>query len=173
MRKFPINGARALAPIFCLLCLTAQARAQQPAQTTPQRPDPHGQTHTRPAPSPSTGAGAPQEGHDTGFHPPYYEYPFGSRTPGHRSISVEQAVELALKNASVYRQAQVDERIAREDVRQARAAFLPQFSIPLTYTGTTSSRYRVPDEPLTFSFTSASAINETSAFINASGSADL
>jgi outer membrane protein TolC len=114
-----------------------------------------------------------QERHGTGMHPPFYDYPFGSTATGHRSVTVEQAVQLALRNASLYRQAQVDERIAREDVRQARASFLPQFSIPLSYIGTTSSRYRLPDEPLTFSFVSASAINETSAFINASGTIDL
>jgi outer membrane protein TolC len=117
----------------------------------------------------------PQEMHTTqeGFHPPYYDYPFGSLTPGHRSVSVELAIELALKNASAYTEAQVDERIAVEDVRQARSAFLPQFSIPLTYIGTTSSRYRIPDEPLIYSFVSASAVNQTSAFINASGTLDL
>ena len=107
----------------------------------------------------------------TRAHPPYDDYAFGSPAPAHRS-SREQASACA-QNASLYRQAQVDERIAREDIRQARTAFLPQFSIPLTYTGTTSSRYRLPDEPLTFSYVSASAINETSAFINASGIVDI
>jgi outer membrane protein TolC len=116
----------------------------------------------------------PQEMHtQEGLHPPYYDYPFGSRTPGHRSVSVELAVELALKNASAYTQSQVDERIALEDVRQARSAFLPQFSIPLTYIGTTTSPYRLNDEPLIYSFVSSSAINQTSAFINASGTVDL
>jgi outer membrane protein TolC len=114
-----------------------------------------------------------QERHDTGIHPPFYDYPFSSPVTGHRSITVEQAVQLALANASLYRQAQVDERIASEDVRQARTAFLPQFSLPLTYIGTTSSRFRLPDEPLIYSFASASAINETAAFINASGTLDL
>jgi outer membrane protein TolC len=126
-----------------------------------------------PAPSPAEKT-TPQEGtHIEGLHPPYYDYPFGSRTPGHRSVSVELAIELALKNASAYTQAQVDERIALEDVRQARAAFLPQISMPLTYTGTTTSRYRPAGEPLTYSLLSASAINQTSAFISASGTIDL
>jgi outer membrane protein TolC len=127
----------------------------------------------QPASSRSSGTPATQETHKTDGHPPFYDYPFGSPVTAHRSITLEQAVQLALGNASLYRQAQIDERIASEDIRQARTAFLPQFSIPLTYIGNTSSRYRLPDEPLTFSFVSSSAINETSAFINASGTVDL
>jgi outer membrane protein TolC len=105
--------------------------------------------------------------------PPYYDYPFGSVTTEHRVLTVSQAVDLALANASLYRQAQLDERVAREDVRQSRVAFLPQLSLPLTYNGTTNSQLRQPDEPLIYSFVSASAINETSAFLNASGPIDL
>jgi outer membrane protein TolC len=127
----------------------------------------------QPAPNSSNNTPAPQDVHSMSGPPPFYDYPFGSPATGHRSITVEQAVQLALSNASLYQQAQVDERIASEDVRQARAAFLPQFSMPLTYIGTTSSRYRLPDEPLTFSLLSASAINQTSAFINASGTLDI
>jgi outer membrane protein TolC len=108
-----------------------------------------------------------------GMPPPYYDYPFGSTTTEHRVLTVNQAVGLALANASQYRQAQLDERVAREDVRQSRVAFLPQLSLPLTYTGTTNSRIRNADEPLIFSFVSASAINETIAFLNASGPIDL
>jgi outer membrane protein TolC len=108
-----------------------------------------------------------------GMPPPYYDYPFGSMTTEHRVLTVEQAVDLALANASLYRQAQLDERVAGEDVRQSRAAFLPQLSLPLTFNGTTNSRLRDPGEPLIYSFVSSSAINETSAFLNASGPIDL
>lgn len=166
MRKFPIVVSRIL---VSLLCLSIQVVAQQPPA------DPHRQTHPPRAPQPApqaTPAHEPQA-HDTGFHPPYYDYPYGSRTPGHRSVSVEEAVELALRNASLYRQAELDERIAREDVRQARAAFLPQFSVPLTYIGNTTSQVRAPGDPVIYSFVSSSAINETSAFINATGALDL
>jgi outer membrane protein TolC len=88
-------------------------------------------------------------------------------------MTVDDAVTLALSNASLYQQAYIDEQIAREDVRQARAAFFPQISLPLTYTGTTPSRLRNPGDPLTFSFVSASAINETTALLNVSGTIDL
>lgn len=173
MKKFSTFGSGALILLFCLVCQSAQVRAQQPARPGPQPADPHRQMHPPPAPAPSNETSMPQERHDTGMHPPYYDYPFGSTAPGHRSISVELAVELALKNASAYRQAQVDERIAVEDVRQARTAFLPQFSVPLTYIGNTTSRYRTPGDPVIYSFVASSAINETSAFINASGLVDL
>lgn len=110
---------------------------------------------------------------DAGVPPPYYDYPYGSRTNAHRALTLGEAVRLALENASPYRQSLLEEQIAREDVRQARAAFFPQFSVPLSYIGTTPSQVRGPDEPLTFSFVSASAINETTAFLNASGPIDL
>ncbi|MCA1555691.1 MAG: TolC family protein, partial [Acidobacteria bacterium] len=104
---------------------------------------------------------------------PYYDYPYGSDMTMRRTLTVDEAVTLALANASVYQQSRLDEESAREDVKQARAAFLPQFSIPLGYLGTTPSQVRAPGEPLTFSFVSASAINETIAFLNATGPVDL
>ncbi len=177
--KVSILIPRAL--LFCLLCHITQLHAQQPAPPTQPPADPHGQMHRPrtppqtqpPASSPSNNNQAPQEVHGTGGPPPFYDYPFGSPVTGHRSITVQQAVQLALSNASLYQQAQIDERIAGEDVRQARTAFLPQFSVPLTYIGNTSSRYRLPEEPLIYSFVSSSAINQTSAFINATGTVDL
>ncbi|HYP01224.1 MAG TPA: TolC family protein [Pyrinomonadaceae bacterium] len=104
---------------------------------------------------------------------PYYDYPYGSDMTMRRTLTVDEAVTLALANASLYQQSRLEEESAREDVRQARAAFLPQFSIPLGYIGTTPSQVRAPGEPLTFSFVSASAINETTAFLNATGPVDL
>jgi outer membrane protein TolC len=160
MRRFFVTRSRTLVLLLALLCLPTQIFAQQ------QPADPHAGTHPpQPAQTPAT--------HDTGFHPPYYEYPHGSRTPGHRSVSVGQAVELALRNASLYRQAELDERAGREDVRQARAAFLPQFSVPLTYVGNTTSQVRAPGDPVIYSFVSSSAINETAAFVSATGALDL
>ena len=108
-------------------------------------------------------------------HPPepYYDYPYGSDMTMRRTLTVDEAVTLALANASVFQQSRLDEESAREDVKQARVAFLPQFSIPLGYIGTTPSQVRAPGEPLTFSYVSASAINETTAFLNATGPVDL
>ena len=136
-----------LHPLAVLLCLLSQTPPLYAQQTPPQTPAP--------------------------ALPPYYDYPYGSETTTRRTLTVDEAVALALANANAYQQSLLDERSAREDVRQARAAFLPQFGVPLTYIGTTPSQVRLPGDPLTFSFVGASAINETTAFLNATGPIDL
>ena len=110
---------------------------------------------------------------DAEIVPPYYDYPYGSQTTMGRTLTIDEAVTLALANAATYQQALLEEQSAREDMKQARVAFLPQLSAPLSYTGTTPSQVRAPGEPLIFSFVSASAINETAAFLNATGPIDL
>lgn len=105
--------------------------------------------------------------------PPYYDYPYGSETTASRTLSVEQAVALALDNAASLRQAQFDEQSAGEGVKQARAALLPQFNMPLTYWGTTPSMIRQPGDPLISSFVSASAINESVGALSATGTIDI
>lgn len=108
-----------------------------------------------------------------GQWPPYYDYPYGSETTTSRTLSAEQAVALALRNAVSLRQAQFDEESAGEDVKQARASLLPQFNIPLTYWGTTPSTVRHPGDPLTFSFVSSSAINESIGVMSVTGTIDI
>ena len=178
MKRILVFSTRAVAVLLWLFCQTAQLAAQQPTSSE-QPATRHGQMHppqktAEPKPTPSMPSDM-QMRHEqrTGMPPPYYDYPFGSMTTEHRVLTVNQAVELALGNASLYRQAQLDERVAREDVKQSRVAFLPQLSLPLTYNGTTSSQLRAPGDPLIYSFVSSSAINETSAFLNASGPIDL
>jgi outer membrane protein TolC len=146
----------------------------RPGQTQPpQAPRPQQQDATTPASSTTqreTG-GAEQRAEEKPS--PYYDYPFGSRTTSRRTLTLDEAVSLALSNASAYRQSQYEERIAREDVKQARAAFFPQLTMPLTYFGTTTSRVRNEGDPLTFSYVSSSAIHETIALVNAGGELDL
>lgn len=105
--------------------------------------------------------------------PPYNDYPYGSTTTKNRALSVEQAVTLALDNATSLRVAQFDEQIAGEDVKQARAGLLPQINMPLTYWGTTPSTVRQPGDPLTFSFAASSAINESLGFLSVNGTIDI
>lgn len=105
--------------------------------------------------------------------PPYYDYPYGSETTSVRTLSVEQAVTLALENAATLRVAQFDELSAAQDVKQARAEMLPQFSLPLTYWGTTPSTVRAPDDPLIASFVAASAINESIGSLSTNGTIDV
>ena len=136
---------------------------QQPAvvrENTPPAISPATQTPTGPGQVP------PQL-------PPYNDYPYGSTTMKNRTLSVEQAVTLALDNAASLRVAQFDEQIAGEDVKQARAGLLPQINMPLTYWGTTPSTVRQPGDPLTFSFAASSAINESLGFLSVSGTIDV
>ena len=90
-----------------------------------------------------------------------------------RSLTVNEAIALALGQTNPYQQAQFEERIAAQDVKQARAAFLPKLTVPLTYFGTTPSQVRAEDEPLTFSYVSSSAINETIGLAQAEGELDI
>ena len=154
-----------LGRLALLLCLVGQAPRHEARQL------PSDQGGTNPAADAQRQRQNPPP--DVGVPPPYYDYPYGSPTNAHRALTLDEAVRLALANASPYRQSLLEEQVAREDVRQARVAFLPQFSAPVTYIGTTPSQVRDPDEPLTFSFVSASAINETTAFLNATGPIDL
>lgn len=105
--------------------------------------------------------------------PPGFErdQQLGSKQP--RSLTIDEAIQLALGQSSAYRLSQFDERIAAEDVKQARSALLPHLSVPLTYFGTTPSQVREEGEPLIYSYVSSSAINETIALLNASGELDL
>ena len=115
----------------------------------------------------------PVQQRQAGLPPPYYDYSYGSETSSSRTLSVEQAVNLALENAASLRQAQFDEQSAGEDVKQARTALLPQFNMPLTYWGTTPSTVRQPGDPLTFSFASSSAINESVGLMSTTGTIDI
>ncbi|HMJ09378.1 MAG TPA: TolC family protein [Pyrinomonadaceae bacterium] len=85
-------------------------------------------------------------------------------------ISLNDAIELALRQASPYAAAQINQKIASEDVRQARAAFLPKVTAPLTLIYTTPSLNRTtPREP---SFLGANAITEYQGLVNAAGEID-
>ncbi|HEY0384394.1 MAG TPA: TolC family protein, partial [Pyrinomonadaceae bacterium] len=183
MKKSLADSARALLVLSCLLCRALHVSAQQPAAGNPPQPAAKpGQTSPPRAPAPNAAPTpsapgnnqpAQREEQRPGYPTPYYNYPFGSQTTTKLSLSVKEAVALALSNAATYQSAQIDEKLAAEDVRQSRAAFFPQLSLPLTYFGTTASRVRAEGEPLTFSYVSSSAINETIALLQASGEIDL
>lgn len=174
MRKTYSPGARALVVLLCLLSQTTPLVAQQTQQTPAATPRQEKQRRLQQPPA-QTGRPpvAPAQPRPANAPPPYYDYPFASETDKFRVVTVDDAVTLALSNASLYEQSLIDERIAREDLRQARAAFFPQLNLPLTYTGITPSRLRNPGDPLTLSFVSGSAINETTALMNVSGTVDL
>ncbi|MBV9960208.1 MAG: TolC family protein [Acidobacteria bacterium] len=152
--------------LLLLLAVCFQLRAQQPSATSPQQP-----SATRPDQTPPTAEPTPPvDGSRRVERPPAG---FDQPQENARPLTIDEAITLSLKQASVYQQAQFDERLAAEDVKQSRAGFFPQFSVPLTYFGTTPSRYRLEDEPLIYSYVSSSAIHETTALLQATGELDL
>lgn len=159
---------RAVFSIFLITALASGLSAQQPSTNNPPQPAAPGTTQPSAAPTP---ANAPPDHDSRRVERP----PAGfdqSQGPA-KSLTVDEAIKLALTQASLYQQSEIDQRIAAEDVNQSRAAFFPQFSVPLTYFGTTPSRYRIEGEPPTFSYVSSSAINETIALLQASGEVDI
>jgi multidrug efflux system outer membrane protein len=70
-------------------------------------------------------------------------------------------------------QAQLNERIAAEDVRQARAAFLPKVTSPLDYIYTSPLIGLQPGEPRVQSFIANNAIGEYQALLSVAGDLDL
>ena len=155
--------------IFCILIQATQLNAQQPTATSPPQPS-SGPNQASPPAAQST---QPQTGPDDSRRVEKPPAGFSGPQGDVRSLTIEEAIALSLRQASIYQQSQLDERISAEDVRQARAGFFPQFTVPLTYFGTTPSRYRIDDEPLVYSYVSSSAINETIALFQASGEIDI
>jgi outer membrane protein TolC len=177
-----------------LFCFASSFNAQQPSATNPQQPsatNPQqpsarpGQTRQETTPQPAATPPAqtpqpeqnPQEmppGRRVEKPPPGFDRQGAGQGGPSRSLTVDEAIQLALAQTGAYRQAQLDERIAAHDVKQARAAFLPQLTMPLTYFGTTPSQVRTgEDEPLIYSYVSSSAINETIGLVNAGGELDI
>ena len=87
-----------------------------------------------------------------------------------KPISLNEAIDRAAKQASAYAAANLNTQIAREDVRQARAAFLPKITAPLSFTYTSPSLMNTrPREP---SFITADAVTVYQALLSAEGEID-
>jgi outer membrane protein TolC len=103
---------------------------------------------------------------------PSSQQPAGS---GNR-LSRDEAVRLSLLQASAFQTAHYAELIASEEVRQARAAFLPRITIPATVTYNSPTPGPVaPGTPTAerFSFISANAVIEYQTLAGAAGEIDL
>lgn len=166
MRRIYVSCVLLLSSWF--LCPLALLRAQQPSATRPQQP-----SATRPDQTPPNAAPTPPVDNEGGRRVEKPLAGFDEKQGDAQSLTIDEAISLALKQASIYRQSQFDERIAAEDVKQSHATFFPQFNVPLTYFGTTPSRYRIEGEPPIYSYVSSSAINETIALLQATGEIDL
>lgn len=89
-------------------------------------------------------------------------------------LTLEQALRLAQATASAYEQSKFTERSAEEDVRQARAAFLPRITGQPTLIYNSPSSAPVPSgTPRAPSFIGANAITEYQGLAGATGEVDL
>ncbi len=91
-----------------------------------------------------------------------------------RPLTLDEAIRLALAQASTFEQAGINERIAAEDVRQARAAFLPRLSVApgVVYTSPAIGASTPPGTSRVPSFLGANAITEYQGLVNVSGELD-
>ncbi|MCU1268038.1 MAG: hypothetical protein JWM21_4356 [Acidobacteria bacterium] len=88
-------------------------------------------------------------------------------------LTLDEALRRANGLASGYQQATLNEQIAAEDVKQARVAFLPRVSAPLSYLYTSPALGLPPGTPRTQSFLANNAINEYQAYVNVAGDIDI
>jgi len=91
-------------------------------------------------------------------------------------LTRDEAVRLALAQASMFQQSKLAELIAAEDVRQARAAFLPRIAVPSTVTY--NSPTLGPVAPGTaradrFSYLASNAVAEYLSLVSATGEIDV
>jgi outer membrane protein TolC len=153
--------------------------APQSPTTTTQAPA-TSQTPALPAQTPQTGA-TPQTPPPTA--PNVTAAPPGSMPTGTQAgqtssqstgqVSLDEVLRLANAQVSGLRQTQLNERVAEEDVRQARAAFLPKVSAPLDYIYTSPSLGLPRGEPRVQSYIANNAISEYQALLNVAGDIDL
>lgn len=143
---------------------------QQSSTQTPSTPNPTATPTPSPTPSPT----------------PIVPLLAPAQTPGLPSTSTlaaeqlvqplsrDEAVRLTVKQASTFEQAGFNERIAAEEVRQARLAFLPRIDAAPSYIftspaigGTTLDTPRAP------SFIANNAISEYVGLVNVTGELDI
>ncbi|SRR5581483_8792405 len=88
-------------------------------------------------------------------------------------LTLEEALRLANAQASTYQSAIINEQIASEDVKQARAAFMPKVSAPLSYIYTSPALGLPPGEPRAPSYIANNAVSEYEALVNVAGDLDI
>jgi outer membrane protein TolC len=86
---------------------------------------------------------------------------------------LDEALRLANLQASDFKNAQLNESIAAEDIKQGQAAFLPKVSAPLSYIYTSPALGLPPGEPRAPSYIANNAIGEYEALLNVSGDLDV
>jgi outer membrane protein len=142
-------------------------RGQQNPIPQPTIPKP-GPTQTPQEPQQPATVPAAQSGTPSPSQTPHSPAP----TPNSPPLTLDEALRLANIQASGFQQAQLNERIAAEDVRQAQVAFLPRLGIASNYIYTSplvGAAHGTPREP---SFIAADAVTVYEGFLNLSGDLD-
>lgn len=100
---------------------------------------------------------------------------FPAADAAERPLTLEEAVRLALLQASTFQQATLSERIVAEDVRQARAAFLPRLAgtLSVIYNSPAPGVARVPGTPRLQSYIAANAVTEYLGLVAVTGELDV
>ncbi len=88
-------------------------------------------------------------------------------------LILAEALRLANGVASSFQQATLNEQLAAEDVKQAKAAYLPKVSAPLSYLYTSPALGLPPGSPRVPSFLANNAISEYQAYLNVAGDIDI
>ena len=101
------------------------------------------------------------------------QLPSPSPTPQTPVLTLDEALRLANTQASTFQTALLNERVAAEDLRQARAAFLPKVSTPLSYIYTSPALGLPPGEPRGPSFVTSDGIGVYEGLVNVSGDFDI
>ena len=134
--RIVLGFATALLSVTLITVSRGQQPSPPPQNPNPpppsQNPQPNPQPPT-PNPNPPTAApGQPP----TAAPPGAPAVPFAQPTtqaPAGTPLALNDAVQQAINQASTFQQARVEELIAAEDVRQARLAFLPRLTSPLSF----------------------------------------
>ncbi|HKP13184.1 MAG TPA: TolC family protein [Blastocatellia bacterium] len=173
--------AGGLAAALLSVTLMTAVRGQQPAQSpqqSPQQNPPTPATNQNP-PTPAPNPGQPNQAQPSPAAPaaqPQSQTPAPQQAqPQARAVAplaLGDVVTQAIAQASSFQQARIEELIAAEDVRQARLAFLPRLTSPLSFI------YNSPAlgpnaQPGVQSFIAANAIREYEALVGVTGDLDL
>ena len=159
---------RIATPGVLALSFCAIAAGQQPQP--PAAPAAPPALSPAPAPAPRVTPAPPSPLDVTPARPSSAPPATGAPPAAAAPLSVEEAVRLALQHASTFQQASLNERIAAEDVRQARAAFLPRLESRLVYIHTSPAHGVTPR---TASYIAANAVDEYLGLVGVTGDLDL
>lgn len=99
--------------------------------------------------------------------------PNSQTNPQVKVLSRDEAVQLALTQASILEQAKLNELSAAEDVKQAKTNFLPKISNSTSFIYTSPSQSLPAGTPQTPSFIAANSVYEFLTLTSASGELDI